>query len=262
MARSCGKAFSMKAKRGIVIPDQHYPIHDQKAMEIVYQAIDMVKPDLFINLGDCGEWSSVSAWQWKGKKCPPLEYQIPVIDKEIDAVNAGIDEMDKALDKAGCEERIILAGNHDIWLDNFVERYPYMEDYTFRKACKWDDRGYKYYDYGEPMQIGKLTFFHGSYATTYHAKKHLEAYGENVMYGHTHDVQRHTLTKLGGTIGAWSLGCLKDCSPEKNRWLKNRLHNWVLAFAVIDWFPDGHFRVDVCEIYKNRTTLWGKTLQA
>ena len=97
----------MKAKRGIVIPDQHYPIHDQKALEIVYQAIEMVKPDLFINLGDVGEWESVSAWRWKDKKCPPLEYQIPIIDEEIGLVNQGIDEIDHYLDKVNCTERYL-----------------------------------------------------------------------------------------------------------------------------------------------------------
>ena len=255
----------MKAKRGIVIPDQHYPIHDKKAMEIVYQAIEMVKPDLFINLGDCGEWESVSAWRWKGKKCPPLEYQIPTIDAEIESVNKYIDEIDDVLDGVNCDERYILAGNHDIWLDNFVERYPYMEDYTFRKACKWDDRGYKYYDYGEPMKIGKLTFFHGAYATTYHAKKHLEAYGSNIVYGHTHDIQRHSLTKLdSGTIGAWSMGCLKDMSPKKNRWLKGRLHNWNHCFGIVTFFdkPKGNFQIEQIEILNGQCTIWGKQFNA
>jgi hypothetical protein len=71
----------MITKRAIVIPDQHFPIHDQAAVNVTLQAMEMIKPDIFINLGDVGEWSSVSAWQWKGKKQPPLEYQLPLINK-------------------------------------------------------------------------------------------------------------------------------------------------------------------------------------
>ena len=71
----------------MVIPDQHFPLHDQSAVNVTLQALEMIKPDLFINLGDVGEWESVSAWQWKGKKQPPLEYQLPLIDKEIKEVN-------------------------------------------------------------------------------------------------------------------------------------------------------------------------------
>ena len=42
-------------KRAIVIPDQHFPIHDEKAVKVVSEAIDFIKPDIFINLGDVGE---------------------------------------------------------------------------------------------------------------------------------------------------------------------------------------------------------------
>ncbi len=249
-------------KRAVVIPDQHFPIEDKKAVSVTLQAIDLVKPNLFINLGDVGEWESVSSWKYKKVKRPPLEYQIPEIDKEILAVNKGLDAFDEALDKVGCDWKIMCAGNHDEWLDAFVQQYPYMEEYTFREACHIDARGYDYHPYNEPVKIGKLTFIHGAYATTYHAKKHLEAYGENIIYGHTHDIQRHTLTKLGGTIGAWSLGCLKDMRAHKNQWLKGRLHNWNHAFAIIDWFKNGDFKVEVVEIINGKSTVWGNEIVA
>ena len=62
----------MKKKRALVIPDQHYPIHDDAAVNVVLKAIEIIQPNLFINLGDVGEWESVSMWQWKRKKKPPL----------------------------------------------------------------------------------------------------------------------------------------------------------------------------------------------
>ena len=250
----------MIKKTGIIIPDQHFPIHSQPAVNVVLKAIEQVKPDVFINLGDVGEWESVSAWKYKKIKQPPLEYQLPLINEEIKLVNEGLDQFDEVLDKVKCSERYICAGNHDEWLDAFVERYPYMTDYTFRKACRWKERGYKYLEYNEPLKIGKAAFIHGAFATTYHAKKHLETYGENIIYGHTHDVQRHTLTKLGGTIGSWAMGCLKDMSRGKNKWRRGRLHNWCHAFGVIHWFKDNNFRLEVVEIHKGKTTLWGEEI--
>ena len=249
------------SRRAIVIPDQHFPIHDKKACNVVLKALEIVKPDTFINLGDVGEWESVSAWRWKRKKKPPLEYQLPSINKEIKAVNKEIDKFDEILDKIKCTNRYILAGNHDEWLTyGFVAEHPYMKDYTFKKACRWIDRGYKYYEYNEPLKIGKLSFIHGAYATNLHAKKHLTEYGENIIYGHTHDIQRHTKTRLGGTIAAWSMGCLKDMSPKKNKWLQGRLHNWNHAFAIVDWFSNGDFKVEVIEIVNGKTTVWGKAI--
>ena len=248
-------------KRALVIPDQHFPIHDKKAVNIVLKALEIVKPTIFINLGDVGEWETVSAWRWKRKKKPPLEYQLPAIDKEIKLVNKEIDRFDKILDKINCTERYILAGNHDEWLTyGFVAEHPYMENYTFEKACRWKERGYKYYYYNEILDIGKLTFIHGAYATKLHAKKHLSEYVCNIMYGHTHDIQRHTKTKKGGTISAWSMGCLKDMSPKKNKWLQGRPHNWNHAFGIVDWFTNGDFKVEVIEIVKGKTTVWGNTL--
>ena len=251
----------MVKKRAFVIPDQHFPIHDEKAVKVTLKAIKIVKPDIFINLGDVGEWSSVSQWQWKRKRKPPLEHQLPIIDKEIEEVNYQIDRFDRALDKVKCKKRYICAGNHDEWLDGFVNEYPYMKDYTFKKACKWKERGYKYYSWNEPLKIGKVTFIHGAYITVHHAKKHLQAYGENIIYGHVHDIQRFTHTRLGGTIAAWSLGCLKDMSPEKNTWLHNRLHNWNHAFGIVDWFKNGDFKVEIIEIINGRTTLWGDVIK-
>ena len=52
-------------KVGVVIPDQHFPLHDKKACSVVLQAIEHIKPEVFINLGDVGEFESVSAWKYK-----------------------------------------------------------------------------------------------------------------------------------------------------------------------------------------------------
>ena len=251
-----------KHKIGFIASDQHFPLRDKAAISCALQAIEVIKPDIFINIGDVGEWESVSAWKWKGKKCPPLEYQTPIIEQDIEDVNEGMDLFDNALDKVNCTEKHMLEGNHDDWTNRFVEKYPYMEHFGFEKALSLKKRGYVYHNYNKPLKIGKVNFIHGAYATTYHAKKHLEAYGSNIVYGHTHDVQRHSLTKLdSGTIGAWSVGCLKDMTPEKNKWLRGRLHNWNHAFGIVNWFSNNNFQVEVIEIQKGECYVWGNHIK-
>ena len=224
----------------------------------------MVKPRIFINLGDVGEWEIVSHWKTKYNELN-LGIHLPLIDYEIGAVNEGIDRFDKVLDKIKCKERYILAGNHDVWLDQFVENrvgsHAVLEDYTFEKACHWKERGYKYYQMNDPLKIGKLNFIHGSYTNVYHAKKHLEVYGANIMYGHCHDIQRHTLSKLDdGTIGSWSIGCLKDMSADANPFLRGRLNNWNHAFAIVTWWRNGNFQVEVVEITDGKCFVWGEQI--
>ena len=130
-------------------------------------------------------------------------------------------------------------------------------------ALKIKERGYEYHPYNRKklLKIGKLNFTHGKFISKYHSFKHLDVYGESIMYGHTHDLQRHTKTGVGGTISSWSLGCLKDIEGDE-AWLSGRLTNWNHAFAIIDWFKNGDYKVEVIEIINGKTTLWGQELYA
>ena len=249
-------------ERAIVTPDKHFPIHDKKAISVVCQAIELVKPDTYIDLGDTGEWEHFSSHYWKGRSAKPMEDLIPLLDKDVSDVNAGMDIIDKSLDKVNCKERHFVQGNHEVWLDKFVVRYPYLKEYTTYNALRLKERGYKYHPYNRKklLKKGKLNFTHGKYVPKYHAFKHLDMYGESIMYGHTHDLQRFTKTTAGGTISAWSLGCLKDIEADED-WLSGRLTNWNHAFAIIDWFKGVNYKVEVVEIIKGQTSLWGKLIE-
>ena len=74
-------------KRAIVTPDKHAPIHDKPAISVVKQAIELVKPEIYVDLGDLGEFGSVSHWQWKRKKKPPLEYIMPKVSSRNEDTN-------------------------------------------------------------------------------------------------------------------------------------------------------------------------------
>ena len=249
-------------RRAIVTPDKHFPVHDKRAINVVCQAIEMVKPDTYIDLGDTGEWEHFSTHYWKGRNAKPMEDLMPLLNLDVRMVNAGMDLIDASLDIAGTGERHFVQGNHEVWLDKFVTRHPYLSQYKTENALMLKERGYKFHPYNRKrcLKIGKLNFTHGKYTTKYHSQKHLEQYGESIMYGHTHDLQRHTATKAGGTISSWSLGCLKDIEADED-WLGGRLTNWNHAFAIIDWFKGGNFVVNIVEIIKGKATVWGKLIE-
>ena len=247
--------------RAIVTPDKHFPIHDKKAIKIVCKAIEIVKPTMYIDLGDTGEWEHFSTHYWKGRNAKPMEDLIPLLDKDVKDVNKGMDIIDKSLDKVKCKKRHFIQGNHEVWLDKFVIRYPYLSHYKTEIALKLEKRGYEFHPYNRKklLKVGKLNFTHGKFVSKYHSFKHLDVYGESIMYGHTHDLQRHTKTNVGGTISAWSLGCLKDIEADED-WLSGRLTNWNHAFAIIDFFKNGDYKVEVIEIINGKTSLWGELL--
>lgn len=248
-------------RRAVVTPDKHFPYADMPAINVVCKAIELVKPDIYIDLGDTGEWENFSHWKWKRKRKPPLEMLIPQLETDVIDVNDGMDIIDESLDKVGCEEKHFCEGNHELWLQMFVEEHPYVSQYATENALKLKERGYKFHPCGKLLKIGKMNFYHGHhYGGQYHAANHLRKLGGNVMYGHWHDVQYMSATHMDGAKGAWSIGCLKDMSADKNAWLGNRKINWGHAFAIVDFYDKGRFTVDVVQIIDGKATVWGELI--
>ena len=249
-------------KRIIVTPDKRFPLHDQGAINCLKKTIEIVKPDAYVDLGDVGEWGAFSAWKFKRKQAPPLEYLIEDFNQDVIDVNKGMDMVDESLDKVNCKEKYITEGNHDNWLNYAVDKYPYIPQYRFKKAVRLDERGYTYYPFGKHLKIGKLYFYHGhQYGGQYHTANHLRKMGCNIMYGHWHDLQQHSMTHMDGPKSAWSIGCLKDMGPKANDWLENRNINWAHAFAIVDFFKGGLFTVHIIQMINGRTSLWGELIE-
>tara|TARA_R100000234_G_scaffold164_1_gene102 strand:+ start:1242 stop:2021 length:780 start_codon:yes stop_codon:yes gene_type:complete len=248
-------------KRVIVTPDKHFPLHDQPSINCLKKTIEIVKPDAYIDLGDIGEWHAFSAWRFKRKKAPPLEYLIDDFDKDVKDVNSGMDQIDESLDKANCTEKYFTEGNHDNWCNMAVEKYPYIPQYKFANAVDLSGRGYKYVKFGKHLKMGKLYFYHGhQYGGQYHTANHLRKLGCNIMYGHWHDLQQMSATHMDGPKSAWSIGCLKDMKEEANSWLDNRRINWAHAFAIVDFYAKGLFTVHIIQIINGKTSLWGELI--
>jgi len=248
-------------ERGIVITCTHFPLVDKPSLNCLVGAIKAIKPDFFIHLGDIGENEHSGAWQWKKKKRPPLEYQTPLIDQDIRDSNAGMDIIDEALDKAKVSDKTVCLGNHCDWLDRFVHENPYLPQYGSKRAYKLKERGYQVYDCGVLYKRGHLHFYHGHfYGGECHSKNHLTKLSANVMYGHWHDIQCWEITHVDGAKGAYSIGCMKDLSPEANKFLLNRKHKWRNCFAVVDFWDSGYFNVNLCRIFNGKTSLDGKII--
>lgn len=203
----------------------------------------------------------MSHWQWRKKKRPPIEYQLPSIDIEIAEVNDCLDKIDEALDRVGCKDKHITVGNHDIWLDYFVEENPYLPTYRFAEALSLKDRGYSVHPFGSYHKQGHLRFTHGHQsAGINHARTHLLATGCNLIYGHWHDVCTYSIKHIDGRKAAWCIGCIKRLDDEANEWLQRRKHNWGQTITFVDFFANGDFIVSCTEIIGGRTILWGELL--
>lgn len=253
--------------RYIVLPDTHGELVDRPALECVLQSIEIIKPTGVIHLGDIGEWESVNHHRYKRKRHPDPHEVAEGIRHDARMVRKYVlDPLQESCDKANVEKKEMIEGNHDRWLDRFVEVNPDYADTTFDEATgyrfdqifAWADRGWRVHQCGKLLKIGELNFYHGHlYGGIHHAHNHLVKMGVNVVYGHWHDYQAKHITHADGPKGAYSLGCLKKDDPESNEWLEHRPVNWAHMFGVVDFYAGGRFSVHPVPIIYGKCTLIG-----
>jgi hypothetical protein len=214
-----------------------------------------------VHIGDVGEGESVSHWQWKKKKRPPLEYQLPAIDIEVCEINDQLDRIDEALDKVKCKDKHIITGNHDEWWNAFADECGVLPQYSFANAFNLAERGYTTHPFGAYYKRGHLRYTHGhQYGGINHARTHLLATGANLIYGHWHDSLWYSIKHIDGRKAAWCIGCLKRLDDEANLWNQRRKHNWGHTLTIVEYFTNGDFVVTCLEITGGRTILWGEAI--
>jgi hypothetical protein len=256
-----------RAKKTLVMFDPHFgfqddgsPGHDEEAFATFLRAIGIVRPDAFLLGGDFGEWSSVSPWQFKRRKRPDLDYTLERLDEELVEVNSQLDRIDAALAEVGCKEKIMIEGNHEVWVREMVsESKLATAAYDLNLQCRLSERGYgKMVPYGKYIQLGKLHVYHGGhYMSIHHAYTHATKCGASVMYGHGHDIQAVTVPSIEGPHGGFAMGCM--CAMEKG-FLKGRKTNWQHAFGVVHTREDGKFLVQTYRIEDGWTVVDGKEI--
>ncbi len=278
------RGFQLKTRPGdtmIVASDKHAAPAgcrdggvDPRALDCFLQAISIVKPTIYVDIGDAGEWASASHWRYARRKRPPMAYVLRELREEVAAVNNDLDRIDAALG-SGCREKVFIEGNHECWIDNLVEEQatsdgagdsPLEHDTSAPGGKGWRPqhlmalkrRGYRYAPYGEIIRIGQLAMYHGGHWTVkYHAARHLSELGSSVMYGHTHDVQVAHQSTLDNPNGAWAIGCL--CKLDKP-FLKGRPTAWAHAFAIVHFEKNGEFVVEIVHIYNGTCYVNGRRI--
>lgn len=256
----------MKPQTVLLIPDTHVSYEgcpeggiDPQAESVLFQAIDIIKPNRCVLIGDIGEWASVSHWQWKKRKRPSFEYLAPTINKEVLAINTWLDKLDKSLDKVKCSNITVTEGNHEVWANNFAEEEARPE-YTAKNLMRVKERGYEWHDHGTFAKIGKLYATHGGHFTgLHHAYKTVVGLSASCVYGHFHSVEYAHAMRLGGEYAAWCVGCL--CKLNK-KFLNHRPTNWSHSLSIIHVESDGRFHVEMVDIFRGVGFIYGKRVQA
>lgn len=221
----------MKLRKIIAIPDIQAPQHDPTAVATAIKIVKGEKPNKVIHLGDLTALDACS----KFKKRKWAEANLTAA-QEITAANKILDRFDSVID--GRTKVVFLEGNHERRLEDYILRNARdlgegFKGLTIQEQLHLDERGYEYVPTGrQPYRIGEVGFLHGWYTNKYHARTHVEDGGENLIYGHVHDLQIHTGKHLDYQEPriAMSAGCLCKFHQEYN---EGRPTNWIHGVAVI-----------------------------
>lgn len=183
------------------------------------------------------------------------------MEREVSAANELLDRID-AVTK--CEKHMI-GGNHEDRYEAFRTNHGFevsirrMKDFTsWDKEYNLKKRGWAHVDYGKNIQIGKIVFTHGWYASTNAAAKMAQCFpGRNVIFGHTH---RHLIygclderdlpieSESIGTLSRFDLSYLRGKPPT----------DWIHSFLYIDILDNGYFTKHYVRIIDGGFIEYGK----
>lgn len=159
----------------------------------------------------------------------------------------------------------MLGGNHEDRYEKFrVNHGNKVEVRRLRPLTSWHEeyhlnqRGWKHYDYGQHLTIGKVVFTHGWYSSGGAARKMSECFpGRNVIFGHTHqhliygcmDERGYPIeTESIGTLSKFDLSYLRGKPPI----------NWVCSFMYIDMREDGTFTKHYVRVIDSKFIEYGR----
>lgn len=253
-----GDANINNIKTAIVLPDTQLPYEDKIALKAVEKFIADNWFDYWIQVGDLMDFNYASKWTADNLKVlsgttfqDDYEYARKFLDRHIKLVRG----------KNPDAEMVVIEGNHDWRPEKIIEKDPRFEgliEFSLQLRLRAKNIKFvRYWSKGEVYRIGKATFIHGRYTNDHHAKKHVQNFGCNIFYGHTHDIQNYSLERYNkqNAIVGQSLGCLCKYGQD---YMVGRPHRWQQAIGYFQFFPNGDFTYSIIRITNGRFIFNGK----
>lgn len=240
-------------KAYVVTGDHHIPYEDKPSTRVTLEVTKDVNPEGFILLGDYMDMEPISHWLKNKKKT--LENK-RMRDDYI-AGNKLLDKFDSILSPS-CDKRYFY-GNHEDWYFQLIEEMPALEGLLEpRTELRLEERGYKVYtEVNHIERIGRLCFTHGIYHNQNYVKKHIDTFQTNVIHADMHSPRFRCSESPAREIAlvGYCLGCLCNLAPAYG---KNRPNKWSHGFAVVYFYDNGYFDVDLKRIVKGKCVFNGK----
>lgn len=240
--------------------DIHYPVIHKPTFNAMLDFIENNKVSGFVFGGDQFDNSCISHHN-RGKGLYKLPGQYAKETKGFDA-----DILKPIEAHLGDIPKIWIEGNHDNWEYELIETHPELQGSIERPLLlNIEERDWKYVPMGTGYKYGELTFIHGetltgvgNQASAMHAKKAIETYCTNVLYGHMHSPQSFTKVLPSDTKRKWMSWCSPVIGDVNPKYLENRPTAWLNGFTIIEFRANGLFNVYPVVVIDGQFSFGGK----
>lgn len=243
-----GKLNKRGLTKVIVLPDMQVPYQNDHALRVVEEYMADHTWDYYINIGDFIDVEGISHFN---KEKPRLSWGKELI-KEYKVANRILDRHQAIIREKNKDAKFhLIFGNHEERVERWLDEHPQLSGLVevpinlrlLERGFTWTRDGHM----GKGITLGKAMFTHGLKIGVQHTVQMAREWGDNIFYGHTHDVQSytHTTRQKDSTRIAQSLGCL--CVYDLP-YVQATPTRWQNAFAVFYFKPDGTFNHYVVNI--------------
>ncbi len=245
--------FLMKRKPDIghitIWSDQHFPFTDMGAHAAIYSFVEDWQPDYHVHIGDCLDLGGISRHT---ENDYIAQYEEPV-EEGLIALGRHFNTL---FDITPHSKIVWLWGNHEERLRRFIRKNPAWRGLLdnplkLLKGFGYCDKANKIKlvileDFEDEYKIGKMRFVHGFWTCKHVAAKHVEAYDDSIIFGHSHSMQMHVIQKQQPRAG-YCVGHLTD--KRARRYLKGAPSRWVTGFGHAQYLKsNGNYTMSLLPI--------------
>lgn len=236
----------------LVFSDLHFRTQDRRFIDILVEVARDLKPNLTIANGDIHDCNALSKHDRRAKD----QVDGGALEREAEASKPFLDAMRAATMPGG--RCIYGAGNHEARWDKFVNDHPGLYGLEWWTPYREAVSEWELFPPGYELYLGPLTVTHGDELTgscsRHSTASVMQSYPrENILYGHTHRIERRTETLWTQGIphehGVWTTGHGQDVA-EVDWTARTR---WRLGFAVVMFWRLGRglgFTVEQHEVFR------------
>ncbi len=238
----------------VVLPDIHVPWHNKKLLPKIGHLLRDLRPQQLVLSGDFLDLFTLSRHNEGslvklGELTLSREYQV------------GNEVLDMLAVPSACKKHYLF-GNHEDHYRRFLAHGDSgklgNELAGPAEGLRLAERGFEVKDdwMNDSVAIGThLEVIHGVYTNDHCSKKHLEAWGNSIIFGHSHRFGSYVNGKRGG----YNIGFLGDInSPGFSYAPRCTRNRWVNGFAVVYTLDDGSFLVNAVQCWNDKFVFGGK----